>query len=85
MNNQSLRILNWNANDINKKLLEHGVLIQKTKTDIILLEETKLNTKTPLKLSNFITYCTDNTPRVGSLFIKKMLKDHIFQKLILLI
>jgi len=37
-----------------------------TEINIILVGETKFNPNTPLKLTNYITYRTENAPRAGS-------------------
>lgn len=68
MNNHSLRFIYWNANGIRHKLNKLRLLTIKTKIVIKLLAETNFNPETPLKLTNVITYRTDNSARVGSSF-----------------
>lgn len=65
-NNNPLKILSWNANGIRNKLNELQALLSKTKIDIILICETKLNPHTQLKFKNYHIYRTDNTPRPGT-------------------
>lgn len=61
----TLNILHWNCNGIKNKTQELYALITKTRADIILLNETKLNPSNKLKFNNYLTYRTDNPARKG--------------------
>lgn len=62
----NLKILFWNANGITKKLYELQALALKLKTDIILLNETKLLPSHKLHINNYFTYKNDLPPARGS-------------------
>lgn len=64
MNN--LRILFWNSNGIAKKLNELQALASSHNIDIILLSETRINTKTAFKIPNFFTYRNDPPQKPGT-------------------
>ena len=64
MNN--LKILFWNSNGIKHKLNELRSLALHLKTDIILLNETRLPPSTKLHIPNFFTYRNDLPPVRGS-------------------
>lgn len=55
----NLKILFWNSNGIKHKLNELQALALHLKTDIILLNETRLSPSTALKIPNYFTYRND--------------------------
>ena len=64
MNN--LKILFWNSNGITHKLNELTALALQLKTDIILLNETRLSPSTNLHIPNYFTYRNDLPTTRGS-------------------
>jgi len=62
----NLRILFWNSNGIKHKLNELHSLALLQKTDIILLNETRLSPSTKLHIPNYFTYRNDLPPIHGS-------------------
>lgn len=64
--NNLLKIIYCNANGIFQKQQELNAPILNQKIDIIFLCETKLNPKTKIQFTNYITYRTDGTSIPGS-------------------
>lgn len=58
----NLKILSWNCNGINQKIQELTTFVKLHNINIILLGETRLNPKTPLKIPNFHVYRNDHQP-----------------------
>lgn len=61
-----LRILSWNCNGIGNRIPELTAFIKIHNVNIILLGETRLDPKTPLKIQNVHTYRTDRQPQPRS-------------------
>jgi len=59
----SFNILFWNCNGIKHKLNELYTFSKQNNIHVILLQETRINRITPLKLPNYFTYRQDRPPK----------------------
>lgn len=67
MTNQTqLKILFWNANCIQNKTEEFQSSANQLNLDIIIIDETKINPKTYLKIKNYHTYRTHTSSPMGN-------------------
>ena len=69
-----LKIISWNANGISNKLHELEYFAQECKADVICIQESKLNKRTPPKIPNYLNF---NLPKSTSGGLLTYYKKHL--------
>ena len=79
MKNNTLKIMNWNANSIKNKLDELKYFIQVNDYDIIGINESKLDNKFKFNIQGYKLYRSDRNSKGGgvAIIIKKNLKHYL--------